>query len=234
MEMAMRGHRARSPSSARSPSPTSPRSRTSARSTSSCSGRSRRSSRPRRRSCAGLRRGWPGGGPGRRGGARSRTCATTSRTITFGPGGDVFAATRVGRRRARRRHGSGRPPARRDFEFPFAEAHNLTNALCAVAIGVALGCDPAEMARRTSRIDFSRLRGERVALPRADRAAQRLLQRQSDLDARSAREPRDDRRPRRRARARSRSSAGWPSSAPTAPTTTARSAPRPASSGSDR
>ena len=83
--------------------------------------------------------------------------------ITFGPGGDVFATTRSageGRTSAR----IGTPAGEADFEFPFEEEHNLTNALCAVAIGVSLGRDPAEMATLTSRIEFSRLRGERVAL----------------------------------------------------------------------
>jgi UDP-N-acetylmuramoyl-tripeptide--D-alanyl-D-alanine ligase len=84
--------------------------------------------------------------------------------LTFGPGGDVFAASRSiadGRTSTR----VGTPAGEADFEFPFAEEHNLSNALCAIAIGVSLGRDPAEMAARTSRIEFSRLRGERIALP---------------------------------------------------------------------
>ena len=83
--------------------------------------------------------------------------------ITFGPGGDVFAERRSagnGRTSAR----IGTPSGEVDFEFPFEEEHNLTNALCAVAIGVSLGRDPEQMAALTSRIGFSRLRGERVAL----------------------------------------------------------------------
>lgn len=85
-------------------------------------------------------------------------------TITFGPGGDVFAvesavdgpltdaviATPAGEER---------------FRFPFAQAHNLTNATCAVAIGIALDAPLAEMARRAPRITFSRLRGELIDLP---------------------------------------------------------------------
>ena len=42
----------------------------------------------------------------------SRTSTTTSRCITFGPGGDVFALDAIGRRGPDRRPGSGRPPAR--------------------------------------------------------------------------------------------------------------------------
>ena len=83
--------------------------------------------------------------------------------LTFGPGGDVFALSHSvsgGRLTAR----VATPGGTADFDFPFEEEHNLTNALCAIAIGVSLGMDPAEMARRTSRIEFSRLRGERVAL----------------------------------------------------------------------
>ena len=77
----------------------------------------------------------------------SRTCATSLETITFGPGGDVFALDARSATGRDRRRGSARPPARPTSTFPFEEAHNLTNALCAVAIGVALGATPAEMAR---------------------------------------------------------------------------------------
>ena len=51
------------------------------------------------------------------------------------------------------------------FHFPFTEAHNLTNALAAIAAGVALGADLAEMADRAAGIGFSRFRGERLELP---------------------------------------------------------------------
>jgi UDP-N-acetylmuramoyl-tripeptide--D-alanyl-D-alanine ligase len=51
------------------------------------------------------------------------------------------------------------------FHFPFAEAHNLTNALAAIAAGVALGADLAGMADRAADIGFSRFRGERLELP---------------------------------------------------------------------
>jgi UDP-N-acetylmuramoyl-tripeptide--D-alanyl-D-alanine ligase len=85
-------------------------------------------------------------------------------TITFGPGGDVFA------HRARRT-GSGieatiaTPDGEVDVALPFTEAHNVTNAACAFAIGVALGAEPGEMARRAPGISFSRLRGELIELP---------------------------------------------------------------------
>ena len=55
------------------------------------------------------------------------------------------------------------PPEAR-FELPFTEEHNLTNLTCAVAIGVALGESPSEMARRAPGITFSRLRGELIEL----------------------------------------------------------------------
>jgi UDP-N-acetylmuramoyl-tripeptide--D-alanyl-D-alanine ligase len=84
-------------------------------------------------------------------------------TVTFGPGGDVFALeSRVATARTDARIGT--PLGEADFTFPFEEGHNLTNALCAVAIGVALGFSPGEMAPRAAGIGFSRLRGERVAL----------------------------------------------------------------------
>ena len=50
------------------------------------------------------------------------------------------------------------------FHFPFAEAHNLTNALAAVAAGVALEAPLAGMADRAADIGFSRFRGERIEL----------------------------------------------------------------------
>ncbi len=84
-------------------------------------------------------------------------------TFTFGAGGDVFAErTEVGPTSVKALIGT--PHGEAEFEFPFTEQHNLANALCAVAIGVALDLEPAAMAERTSRIEFSRLRGERVRL----------------------------------------------------------------------
>jgi UDP-N-acetylmuramoyl-tripeptide--D-alanyl-D-alanine ligase len=85
------------------------------------------------------------------------------RTITFGPGGDVSA------RQVRVREGRASalvetPAGEVGFEFPFTEAHNVRNALCAIAIGLALGADLAQMARRAPGITFSRLRGELVGL----------------------------------------------------------------------
>ncbi len=85
-------------------------------------------------------------------------------TITFGPGGDVFC---------RAYESDGRsiealvvtPDGERSFRFPFGEAHNLGNALAAIAIGTALGAPLAEMAQRAPRITFSRLRGELIELP---------------------------------------------------------------------
>jgi UDP-N-acetylmuramoyl-tripeptide--D-alanyl-D-alanine ligase len=85
-------------------------------------------------------------------------------TITFGPGGEVFA-------REWQRGGAGieadvaTPHGEARFAFPFAERHNLANALCAIAIGVALELPVAEMARRAPGISFSRLRGEVISLP---------------------------------------------------------------------
>ena len=85
-------------------------------------------------------------------------------TITFGPGGDVFC---------RRYESDGRsieavigtPDGEENFLFPFGEAHNLRNALAAIAIGVALEAPLDEMSQRASGITFSRLRGELIELP---------------------------------------------------------------------
>jgi UDP-N-acetylmuramoyl-tripeptide--D-alanyl-D-alanine ligase len=84
--------------------------------------------------------------------------------LRFGPGGDVEAieakvADGVTEALVKTPLGTQR------FHFPFAEAHNLSNALAAIAAGVALGADPAGMADRAASIGFSRFRGERLQLP---------------------------------------------------------------------
>jgi UDP-N-acetylmuramoyl-tripeptide--D-alanyl-D-alanine ligase len=84
-------------------------------------------------------------------------------TITFGPGGDVFCVSQTGDGRSIDAV-IGTPDGEERFEFPFGEAHNLQNALAAIAIGTALDVPPAEMSQRTSRITFSRLRGELIEL----------------------------------------------------------------------
>ena len=85
-------------------------------------------------------------------------------TISFGPGGEVFA-----RRSTPTPAGLdaeiATPHGDATFALPFAEQHNLANAVCAVAIGVALDAPLAEMARRAPDISLSRLRGELVELP---------------------------------------------------------------------
>jgi UDP-N-acetylmuramoyl-tripeptide--D-alanyl-D-alanine ligase len=85
------------------------------------------------------------------------------RLLRFGPGGDVEALE------ARIEDGAtealvSTPAGRQLFRFPFAERHNLTNALAAIAIGVALEAPLAEMAGRAANIGFSRFRGERIEL----------------------------------------------------------------------
>jgi UDP-N-acetylmuramoyl-tripeptide--D-alanyl-D-alanine ligase len=86
-----------------------------------------------------------------------------SRLLRFGPGGDVEAAE------SRLLDGATEalvrtPAGEARFRFPFAETYNLTNALAAIAGGVALGADPEEMAVRARDIGFSRFRGERIEL----------------------------------------------------------------------
>jgi UDP-N-acetylmuramoyl-tripeptide--D-alanyl-D-alanine ligase len=83
--------------------------------------------------------------------------------LRFGPGGDVEVVER--------RVANGvtealiaTPAGRTRFHFPFAESHNLTNALAAIGTGVALGASPEEMADRAANIGFSRFRGERLEL----------------------------------------------------------------------
>ncbi|MFN8161489.1 MAG: UDP-N-acetylmuramoyl-tripeptide--D-alanyl-D-alanine ligase [Solirubrobacterales bacterium] len=85
------------------------------------------------------------------------------RLLRFGEGGDV-SASEV------RPEGGGisamitTPAERRRVTFGFPEHHNLTNALAAIAAGVAIGATLAEMSARTADIGFSRLRGERLEL----------------------------------------------------------------------
>jgi UDP-N-acetylmuramoyl-tripeptide--D-alanyl-D-alanine ligase len=85
------------------------------------------------------------------------------RLLRFGPGGDCEAVER--------RVADGvtealiaTPAGRTRFHFPFTENHNLTNALAAIAAGVAIGAPLEEMADRAANIGFSRFRGERLEL----------------------------------------------------------------------
>jgi UDP-N-acetylmuramoyl-tripeptide--D-alanyl-D-alanine ligase len=83
--------------------------------------------------------------------------------LRFGPGGDVDAVESEvvdGVTEAL----VVAPAGRARFRFPFAERHNLTNALAAIGAGVALGAPLAEMADRAASIGFSRFRGERLEL----------------------------------------------------------------------
>jgi UDP-N-acetylmuramoyl-tripeptide--D-alanyl-D-alanine ligase len=89
--------------------------------------------------------------------------ARAPRLLRFGPGGDVEASE------AKVVEGVtealiSTPAGSQLFHFPFAERHNLTNALAAVAAGVALEAPLAEMADRAADIGFSRFRGERIEL----------------------------------------------------------------------
>jgi UDP-N-acetylmuramoyl-tripeptide--D-alanyl-D-alanine ligase len=85
------------------------------------------------------------------------------RLLRFGSGGDVEAIEH------RLEEGVtealiSTPAGRQTFHFPFAESHNLTNALAAIAIGIALEVPLGEMADRAANIGFSRFRGERLEL----------------------------------------------------------------------
>ena len=84
--------------------------------------------------------------------------------LRFGSGGDVEATwvlAEAGETDALVRT----PEGEQAFKLPFVEAHNLDNALAAIAAGLALGFPLAEMADRAPGIVFSRLRGELVELP---------------------------------------------------------------------
>ncbi len=97
-------------------------------------------------------------------GALEPHLAPVARQLRFGPDGDVEAlevAVADGATEAL----VATPRGAQRFRFPFAEAHNLTNALAAIAAGTALGADLAAMADRAAGIGFSRFRGERLELP---------------------------------------------------------------------
>lgn len=90
--------------------------------------------------------------------------APIAEQLRFGPGGDVEAVEAQvddGVTEALVRT----PLGEQLFHFPFTEGHNLTNALAAIAAGVALGADLGGMADRAASIGFSRFRGERLELP---------------------------------------------------------------------
>jgi UDP-N-acetylmuramoyl-tripeptide--D-alanyl-D-alanine ligase len=89
--------------------------------------------------------------------------AAAPRLLRFGPGGDVEATeSRVADGVTEALVAT--PAGEQRFHFPFAEAHNLANALAAIAAGVALGAPLGEMADRAASIGFSRFRGERLEL----------------------------------------------------------------------
>lgn len=89
--------------------------------------------------------------------------AAAPNLLRFGPGGDVEATeTKVAEGVTEALIST--PAGSQRFHFPFTEAHNLTNALAAIAAGVALGASPAEMADGAAGIGFSSFRGERLQL----------------------------------------------------------------------
>jgi UDP-N-acetylmuramoyl-tripeptide--D-alanyl-D-alanine ligase len=84
--------------------------------------------------------------------------------LRFGPGGDV-EAVEVKVAEGVTEALVSTPLGTQRFHFPFTESHNLTNALAAIAAGVAFGADLGAMADRAASIGFSRFRGERLELP---------------------------------------------------------------------
>ena len=119
------------------------------------------------------------------------------RLLRFGPGGDVEAIERrvvEGVTEA----SIATPAGSQAFHFPFAEAHNLTNALAAVAAGVALGAPLGRDGRSRCEHRLLPLPGRAPRAGRRDRPRERLLQRQPGLDAGGARPPRHRSRAQRR------------------------------------
>ncbi|MGH2957204.1 MAG: UDP-N-acetylmuramoyl-tripeptide--D-alanyl-D-alanine ligase, partial [Solirubrobacterales bacterium] len=86
------------------------------------------------------------------------------RVLRFGEGGDV-RAKQVMAEAGETDAMIETPAGKHAFKLPFVAAHNLDNALAAIAAGVALGMPLEAMAERAPGIVFSRLRGELVELP---------------------------------------------------------------------
>jgi UDP-N-acetylmuramoyl-tripeptide--D-alanyl-D-alanine ligase len=84
--------------------------------------------------------------------------------LRFGTGGDV-EATEVMAEAGETNALVHTPAGEHHFKLPFVEAHNLDNALAAIAAGVAMGSPLGQMADLAPGIVFSRLRGELVELP---------------------------------------------------------------------
>ncbi|MGA7397404.1 MAG: UDP-N-acetylmuramoyl-tripeptide--D-alanyl-D-alanine ligase [Solirubrobacterales bacterium] len=83
--------------------------------------------------------------------------------VRFGPGSDIEAVKTEpleGGSRVTVKTGGGTET----FEFPFAETHNITNALAAIAAGLASGAALNELSVRTGQISFSKLRGEHLTI----------------------------------------------------------------------
>jgi UDP-N-acetylmuramoyl-tripeptide--D-alanyl-D-alanine ligase len=85
------------------------------------------------------------------------------RLLRFGRGGDVDASE-IHFAEGQTSALISTPLGEERFQFPFTEPYNLTNALAAIAGGVALGITPEEMAVRAAGIVFSRFRGEQIKL----------------------------------------------------------------------
>jgi UDP-N-acetylmuramoyl-tripeptide--D-alanyl-D-alanine ligase len=84
------------------------------------------------------------------------------RLLRFGDGGDVEAGeVQIGSDLSALIKAAGEEER---FQFPFTELYNLTNALAAIAGGIALGADLGDMAVRAAGIGFSRFRGEQIKL----------------------------------------------------------------------
>ena len=89
--------------------------------------------------------------------------SSAPKVIRFGEGGDVTVTESE-------TAGAGikatvlTPRGSQEFDFPFPEAHNLANALAAIAAGLAAGAALRQLAAGTGRVTFSSLRGERIDL----------------------------------------------------------------------
>ena len=111
------------------------------------------------------------------------------RVIRFGEDGDVRTAS-VTRRGESTEALVVTPAGEHLFAFPFAEQHNVTNALAAIGAGVALGFEPGGTGAGGSGYRLLALSRGAAFSRRPHHPRERLLQRQPGVDARSAGQPR--------------------------------------------
>lgn len=87
------------------------------------------------------------------------------RTITFGPEGHVRTLSVEPMEGGHARLDVAVGDSLAALDLNFSQAHNITNALAAIAAAAGLGIEPAALAEGARQVRFSSLRGEELELP---------------------------------------------------------------------